>query len=294
MVKYAKGEKRMKQISTNKINKCFALLLILIEISYFGFLIITRSKYLDSYFINDYADTGMDFFNMLALLGEQDPYCKMSNYPAMCFLILKFFYHMIPIEIIFSENATNAFFMRGYLPCLMAYIVMLLVLILVNFEMFVLIQRKQCFTNILLAFALILSGPVVFAIERGNFILIAFVCVLVYILLYDSPEKKMRYIAYVALAIAAAIKIYPALFGLLTLQKKRYKETFILLILGCLIFFMPFFAFGGISSIKNMVDGVVLAGEIQSKRGSGYNFSVTNILNIIGLIFNIQISNKTV
>lgn len=49
-------------------------------------LAISHGNILDSYFVNDYHDTSMDYFNMVSYLDEGNPYIMDANYPPMCFL----------------------------------------------------------------------------------------------------------------------------------------------------------------------------------------------------------------
>lgn len=271
------------------------LMLLIMEAIYFGFIILSRSMYLQSYMINDYFDGGMDYYNMLALLGDGDPYCKLANYPAMCFLILKFFYHVVPLNIACSDNGNSASFFRNYLPTQLPYMILIIIIILITYNLIIYFYKKngiEC--SAIVPITLILSGPMMFAIERGNFILIAFVFSYIYIALYDNSNKYMRIIGYISLAIAASIKIYPAIFGILTLLKRRYKETLLLLLLGIVIFIMPFFAFNGLDSLKSMLDGIAVSSELQGNFGCGYNFSLSNMINIITILFSIDISNKVV
>lgn len=285
----------MKKFFETERNKKIILLLLAMEAFFWGFSICTRTLFLQSYMVNDYGNGGMDYFNMLALLGESDPYCKSANYPAMCFLILKFFYHMIPLEIVKSENGINGMFLRNYLPAQLPYMIFLMMIIIVTYEMIKYLYMKnneKC--NPIIPITLILSGPMMFAIERGNFILLAFLFSFIYITLYDHSDKRMRIIAYVALALAAAIKIYPAVFGLLTLIKKRHKETILLGILGITIFIVPFFMFNGIASLRDMLMGITASSNLQGNGGCGYNFSMVNLIKIIQLLFSIKISDKAI
>ena len=71
-----------------------------------------------------------------------------------------------------------------------------------------------------------LSAPFVYAIMRGNTIYFALVFLLLFLLLYDSPNAPCREIAYICLAIAGAIKIYPLFFGVFILKDKKLSSIF--------------------------------------------------------------------
>ena len=71
-----------------------------------------------------------------------------------------------------------------------------------------------------------LSAPFVYAIMRGNTIYFALVFLLLFLLLYDSPNALCRELAYICLAIAGAIKIYPLFFGVFLLKDGNLKNIF--------------------------------------------------------------------
>ena len=89
-----------KNKSKIDITKVVITILVLSEVLYIIMQILTRSVWLQGYMVNDFSNSEMDFFNMLALIGTGDPYSKASNYPALCFIILKFFYHIVPLDVV--------------------------------------------------------------------------------------------------------------------------------------------------------------------------------------------------
>ncbi len=102
----------------------------------------------------------------------------------------------------------------------------------------------------LLAAALTLSAPAIFAFERGNIILLAAVLCIWFLLGCQSPRPFVRELAFVALAVAAALKIYPALLGLLLLRRRRWKDALRLAAYGLCAVFLPFLCMrGGFASL---------------------------------------------
>ena len=73
--------------------------------------------------------------------------------------------------------------------------------------------------------AVFLSGLMLFALERGNSILLAVVFLLVFLWGYQAENKIFQYLSFCALGAAAGIKISPALFGLILLSERRYKDA---------------------------------------------------------------------
>lgn len=274
------------------VNKRIIAGLLIMELIYVFQLMYTRSFFLQGYMVKNMTNTGMDFFNMLALMGESDVYCKSSNYPAMVFLILKFFYHLIPMDIVLSDKGIDGFFLRDYLPSALSYMIYSILVIIAIYELIKYIYKENQFESTMLAVAIILSGPIMFTLERGNIILLAFLFSLIYVAFYKSSNRYLRLVAYIALAIAAAIKIYPALLGFLTLSQKKYKETILLIILGIIFFITPFFMFGGLESIYKMLMGLAESANIQGYGGCGYNFSISNLIKIMNVLFGVNISQR--
>ena len=62
-------------------------------------------------------------------------------------------------------------------------------------------------------------------------------------------------------AVAAALKLYPAVFGLLYLVKKRYKEAGRLVIYGVLFFFLPFVFFQGVYGFQIFLHNLSAVGS---------------------------------
>jgi hypothetical protein len=62
-------------------------------------------------------------------------------------------------------------------------------------------------------------------------------------------------------AIAAALKLYPAVFGILYLVKKRYKEAGRLIIYGFLFFFVPFVFFQGGNGFRIFLYNITAVGS---------------------------------
>ncbi len=73
---------------------------------------------------------------------------------------------------------------------------------------------------------IMMSAPFVYAIMRGNTIYFALVFLLLFLLLYDNPRPWAREIAYICLALAGCIKIYPLFFGVFLLKKKKFFASF--------------------------------------------------------------------
>jgi hypothetical protein len=117
--------------------------------------------------------------------------------------------------------------------------------------------RKKYKLPLYVLIGLLLSGVWFFSMERGNLIFLSAAGVCLYLCYYDSGNKKERMFAVFALALAATLKVYPAIYGLLYLEKKQYKEIFLCIISTLLLVFLPFVFFkGGFSNIQLLIDNM--------------------------------------
>lgn len=266
--------------------KWFSIGVLVCTVFYWLICIITRSSNINAYFVFDHYDTGMDYFNMLANLSHDDPWGGNANYPAMCFLVLNSLFRMLPTAV--YANGIDGFVLRENMIAQLGYILLVLVNLIVLWEVLQHFTKGPKAEKILFAASLLFSGPMSFLLERGNLLLLSLVSLLVYFLLYDSPQKGLRYIGYVCLAFSASLKIYPAIFGLLVPMKKRWKETGHLVVIGMVMFLIPFFFFGGFKSLLAMFRGFIAARDVTLDNGLGYNFSFRAFLSLCAAVFGIQ------
>jgi len=111
----------------------------------------------------------------------------------------------------------------------------------------------------LTAFALCCSYPMIFSIERGNTIIFTVLLCTFYLFYYNSENKVLRELALIALAVAAAFKITPAILGIMLLYNKQFKECVRTVIYGIIMVFGPFiFLHGGFSNIPLMFQNIEL------------------------------------
>lgn len=96
----------------------------------------------------------------------------------------------------------------------------------------------------------------------------------------------LRELALICLACAAAMKLYPALFGLLLLSDKKYKEAVRAVIYGIVLLVVPFFFMGGVGQIPQMLKNSLTLNNntLSGSTGFGYGFKV-NATSSIGSIF---------
>ena len=94
--------------------------------------------------------------------------------------------------------------------------------------------------ELMFIFLILLSYPFIYALERGNSIILALVFCFLFLLGYRSENKWIRYASYIALGVAAGIKIYPAILWLLLIRDKQYREAGICAAIVAALFLVPF------------------------------------------------------
>ena len=111
--------------------------------------------------------------------------------------------------------------------------------------------------KLILTASMMLSGVMMFTYERGNLILLALSGMVLFLLTYESEVKWLREIGYLGLAVAGAIKGYPANLGIILIYRHEWKEVVRLVIYGVVMAFGPFLLLkGGFSNIPIWLDNL--------------------------------------
>lgn len=135
----------------------------------------------------------------------------------------------------------------------------------------------------LLVIVAIFSAPFgASALERGNAVFIVLILLIFAMAFKDSDNKILREIALILIAVAANFKLYPAIFGLLYLKEKRYKEAFRLVIYGVALFVVPFVFFDGLKSVKDYLIILRLMQGRSSEQATTVRGLITSFFEMIG------------
>jgi len=202
-------------------------------------------------------DFYMDYINSLCDAFGKDVYDIGVIYPPLANML----YHFTG-KLVINDVLTVPFAGRGELWKQPDIMLSYLLYTVVTASCFCMLIRSfwkkqdQGIRSGIISILLLLSYPVTFAMERGNIILIASVLTIAFFIGKDSSSKVTRELSYIALALAAAIKIYPALFGLMLLLDKKYKEAARTAIYGAVLFFVPFFFYDGFESLVQMLKSI--------------------------------------
>lgn len=198
-------------------------------------------------------DQFMDFFNHIAYAEDFSSLYDTSVhacFPPLIYLLYGLFGRILPENaiVMFHSGETSAYARLLYV----VYCVILTVLLFYSIHK---LLKKSVEISLWLTLTVLLSNTFIFAVlERGNSALIVCIFLLRALELKDHDNAWCRENALIYIAAASAIKIYPAVFGLLYLFEKRWKEAARLVLYGILLFFLPFAAFGGWNALMQFME----------------------------------------
>lgn len=187
-----------------------------------------------------YTDMYMDFFNSIRDGGSDNVYSERNNiYPPLCVLIFRIFSKLIDPNLVSTHFKQRTSLQSDQL-CMMIYILFALICVMS------MVRLIESYANIksvgkmklqaaIISYAMIISYPVMFCLERGNILILSVVFAMFFFFFKDSENKVIRELSYISLALSAAIKIYPAIFGLTLIVEKKYKEAVRLIVYGIII-----------------------------------------------------------
>lgn len=205
----------------------------------------------------DGNDWFMDWFNVVYYSIGRRPYVwgltEERSLPPLTFLLLYPFSKLYDYDVsgwIEGESRYTARYAQ--LPMVAATGVFLFSYLLLFYALFRSSKRGTDLRRAGLLLILFLSGVNLYCIDRGNLQVITAAAVFLYIgLLGDETgsagsengvSRSVRTcIGIFCLAFAAAIKLFPAMMGVLLLYRKKWKEAAAAFAAGLLLFFLPFF-----------------------------------------------------
>lgn len=251
-------------------------------------ILLSRGLLLDSYFHPAPTDSAMDYFNCLAMATSHQPYADGSNYPPLCFIVLKMLHYVIPAgvptadQLVQSGAATTGLFLRNYEPAFISYTIFTM-LCIVGICISIIHMARSLPEHLRYCIVLvnILSGPFLFLLERGNLLLLSICGVFIFAALRQSPNRALRIIAYISLAISSAIKIYPFIFSFILLGERKHRAFVFTTLFTLTLFVLPFALLGGMDAVSGLLAGLNQFVDAHSAHGLGLQFSIQNTLHII-------------
>jgi hypothetical protein len=212
-------------------------------------------------FFQKTGDFFADYFNVAKMSADRNPYWyglddpqpSEHGYPPLCYVIFYFLSR-------FADYAGLSAFDAGYTTMgLASAFLFMSVIALLFFAILRQGYRKQGALAALVPLALFFSSVFLFSFERGNIVLLAAALIAFFILNYRSENRVVAELALIALAVATALKGYPALVGLLLLFDRRYAAAARAALYAALLIFLPFLFFeGGFANISLWLRNIAL------------------------------------
>lgn len=214
----------------------------------------TDSRQAELFFLK-FGDFLADFVNVIGYAAYGDPYnCTAytglgeKGYPPLTYVLLRPFAGLVDIDRYYEQN----YFLNMYQEPLLL-IMWLLSTALLLLALFMLIHRcvqGGALKKGLTAALFLLCRPVLFTVERGNIILLAAVCTAYFLFHYDDSSRVRKETALIALGIAFALKLSPAVLGFLLLVNRQFREAVRAALYGLFFLLTPFLLLkGGFSNI---------------------------------------------
>lgn len=269
----------MKKLSSYNRNKLIFYILMGIAIVFaLIWCYIDKGYPLSNILFSDIKDTFMDFYNSLYHAGTNHPYDINCIYPPFTYLIYSIFLYFIP-ENVFVMGSLE---IRENQMGMLVFVIYMIITLGITAYLIHSNKKGSKVEKIFFLFMILFSTPFLYAMERGNIVIVTLIFLMIFTFYYDSKNKIIKEIALIALAMAVSTKIYPAIFGLILLRDKKYKEAVRCIIYGLVIFFLPFLCFGGFEKIPMLFNNIFNAVEDFMQTGLGYKVNISNTIKAFG------------
>ena len=280
--------RRMERISDGchkrlRPSQAFIWLSLLGMAGIFIILLAGHGQRIQDYFFYNVTDTGMDFFHSIEYLHGNQPYQLFETlYPPLANLFFALIYRFMPPYATgkWTWSFRDSLKMRGtendlriYQAPMLAFIVFIIlrVLLIAGLTAWA-VRNKPARTRYGIVFSVVCSFSMLFAFERGNILLLSWAMTLYYLLTYDHHRPFVRETGLIALAAAAALKLYPAVFGLLLLREKRYRQVIRAVIYGILLTLLPCLCFDeGFRGLGIWLNVLLYKSNIPGKAAMDYS-----------------------
>lgn len=228
-------------------------------------------------------DNFMDFYNVNEFVCKFDPYAPDRNvsYPPFA-LILAY-----PFSLFFKYSSYGPLAAKESLLGISSYLILF-----ISFSWFLLksiyhtIKGNGKLNDFIFTVILFSTYPTLFLFDRGNYLMIAFIFLYLFVHYYTiSPNKSLYF-----LSAAIAMKIYPIVFLFYFLAKKRYKDIWkVIIITGCFSI-IPMLLFRGdfVSNITNFIHSLLFfsKGYVNEIQNMSWHSSLSGIIKIPVMLFN--------
>lgn len=281
----------------------YVIISLVTVVVFFARVLLSHGLFLNNFFWSDNRDSLMDFFHSIEYTRGRAPYFNYETlYPPLANLCFWVLFRCIPTQVseVWPQDFEISQYMRGSffdLRTFQAPMICFLVFFMVCITLTTCILAKifdqhllrYQFVGVFLCFS---SYGFLYAMERGNILLLVFPLILFFVLYHGSSERRIREISYLMLAFAVGLKIYPGIFFFLLLKERKVKD-FIRCMVYCLLsVVVPMFFFReGIRGfevwIKVMMSYSADASEISTV-GNGLSSILAHLQVLCSDVFGIS------
>ena len=207
-----------------------------------------------------------------------------SVFPPLSYIMYNILYKVINEARFFDLTAQNAvLFAKDSHLNFVSILITVIQILLLCFSIQKLFSKYNDKYKYILPLFISISVPVMFlGIWNGNSVVICMIFIIVGIFLADSDDKLLSEISLISIAVASALKVYPALLGLFFVKRKEWNKIIRLILYGVLFMFIPFIFTSGENIVIQI--GKFLTNIINMSNLGGYH-NYISIISIFELLF---------
>lgn len=245
----------MRNNSLSALQKFTAAFMVLLVCHWVLLILFPEGQQMNIFFARG-GDFMADLFNVLRYIADRNPYFT-EPFSEKIYLPLAYML-LFPFTRLDNYSVMSLRDCWGSIPSLISMVFFTVISCFIFYFSLKTLCEKYNVSKLIL-FPLLFSGFFIRAVERGNLILLSASCSMFFLAFYDSENKFLHRLAIILLAVSAAIKVYPSLFGLLYLRRKMYREFFSAVIISILLGLLPFMFFkNGFANIPRLLLNLAL------------------------------------
>lgn len=214
-----------------------------------GQVVFSSGNAVESILFYDADNTFMDLYNPISFAASANPYENSKDgamYPPLAYMLYRNLGRALKPYVYTDDPFTLRDLQCGRMLTLLVTLSGMLPLIYLFYRKY----RGRDGEKLLFIACMLLSSPYLYLVERGNNLIWVIWLLLLFVLGYRSRNKWVRELSLISLAVAFALKLYPAVFGLLLLIDKQYRSAIRCSVYAIVLLIVPLFYFNGISTLN--------------------------------------------
>lgn len=262
---------KYKKVNNERITKFFYIILIMSIFIFALSIPLTNASSLKLYLWKP-GSSFYDFYSCLkdnVYWNRTDLYLNNPTiYPPLANFIYMLITRCMSIQTVKELEVFESLkYVKSLQECSLYFVIYMNVLLIGYYLVCTSLKKGSKNERVVFSILTLFTVPFIYQFERANIIFLSLIFSMCFFLWYDCENKYMRELSYIALAFAAGIKIYPAIYGVLVIKKGRYKDALRLIIYGILLFILPFAVYG------NIGDNLLAFVENLTNTSEGFNMT---------------------